>query len=238
MLILETIGGERREQFNHGNSHKAMARTLRLPHNTVRKVLRSDETSFSYERRVQPRPKLGRWKEHLDRLLAANVEAPAREQLTLIRIFEELRALGYDGGYDAIRRYARSWAKANASATADAFVPLTFAPGEAYQFDWSHEIVVMDGVTTIVKVSHLRLCHSRMMFVRAYPWETQEMVFDAHERAFAFFKGACGRGIYDNMKTAPAQGDLLVRRLECPNLSGLLREGWRPLLCGVGLVPR
>jgi hypothetical protein len=86
-------------------------------------------------RQVQPRPKLGRWKEQLDRLLAANVEAPARERLTLIRIFEELRGLGYDGGYDAIRRYARSWAKTNASATADAFVPLTFAPGEAYQFD-------------------------------------------------------------------------------------------------------
>jgi transposase len=42
-----------------------------------------------------------------------------------------------------------------------------------------------------VKVAHLRLCHSRMMFVRAYPRETQEMVFDAHDRAFAFFKGAC-----------------------------------------------
>jgi transposase len=202
MLVVETIGRIRREHFVQGKSIKEIARNLRLSRNTVRKVLRSDETSFSYERRVQPRPKLGRWKEQLDRLLAANVEAPAREQLTLIRIFEELRALGYDGGYDAIRRYARSWAKANASATADAFVPLTFAPGEAYQFDWSHEIVVMDGVTTIVKVSHLRLCHSRMMFVRAYPRETQEMVFDAHERAFAFFKGACGRGIYDNMKTA------------------------------------
>jgi hypothetical protein len=41
-----------------------------------------------------------------------------------------------------------------------------------------------------------------MMFVRAYPRETQEMVFDAHDRAFAFFRGACQRGIYDNMKTA------------------------------------
>ena len=70
-------------------------------------------------------------------------------------------------------------------------MPLTFAPGEAYQFDWSHEIVVMDGVTTIVKVAHVRLCHSRMMLARAYPRETQEMVFDAHERAFAFFRGAC-----------------------------------------------
>jgi transposase len=41
-----------------------------------------------------------------------------------------------------------------------------------------------------------------MLFVRAYPRETQEMVFDAHDRAFAFFKGTCTRGIYDNMKTA------------------------------------
>jgi transposase len=40
-----------------------------------------------------------------------------------------------------------------------------------------------------------------MLFVRAYPRETQEMVFDAHDRAFAFFPGACQRGIYDNMKT-------------------------------------
>src|SRR6202051_4583953 len=86
--------------------------------------------------------------------------------------------------------------------TAAAYVPLSFAPGEAYQFDWSHEVVLLSGVTVIVKVAHVRLCHSRMIFVRAYPRETQEMVFDAHDRAFALFKGACQRGIYDNMKTA------------------------------------
>jgi transposase len=60
----------------------------------------------------------------------------------------------------------------------------------------------MGEVTVIVKVAHVRLCHSRMLFVRAYPRETQEMVFDAHDRAFALFKSTCGRGIYDNMKTA------------------------------------
>ena len=202
MLVVETIARIRREHFVQGKSIKEIARDLRLSRNTVRKVLRSDETSFAYERQVQPRPKLGRWKEELDRLLAANVEAPARERLTLIRVFEELRALGYEGGYDAVRRYARTWSKQHAGETANAYVPLTFAPGEAYQFDWSHDIVVMDGVTTTVKVAHVRLCHSRMMLVRAYPRETQEMVFDAHERAFAFFRGACSRGIYDNMKTA------------------------------------
>ena len=168
----------------------------------MRKVLRSNETSFSYEREVQPRPKLGRWKDELDRRLAANAAASSRDRLTLIRIFEDLRSAGYEGGYDAVRRYATRWAKTTAGAGADAYVPLSFAPGEAYQFDWSHEIALVGSVTTMLKVAHVRLCHSRMMFVRAYPRESQEMVFDAHERAFAFFKGACARGIYDNMKTA------------------------------------
>ena len=118
-------------------------------------------------------------------------------------MFEELRGLGYEGGYDAVRRYARTLAPRSRRATsAAAYVPLSFAPGEAYQFDWSHEVVLINGTTVIVKVAHVRLCHSRMLFVRAYPRETQEMVFDAHDRAFAFFKGACTRGIYDNMKTA------------------------------------
>ena len=80
--------------------------------------------------------------------------------------------------------------------------PAEFRAGEAYQFDWSHEIVLLNGVTVTVKAAHARLCHSRMLFVRTYPRETQEMVFDAHDRAFALFKGACQRGIYDNMKTA------------------------------------
>jgi transposase len=202
MLVVETIGRIRREHLVKGKSIKQIARELNLSRNTVRKVLRSEETSFAYEREVQPRPKLGRWTADLDRLLTANASSSARERLTLIRLFEELRALGYEGGYDAVRRYARTWSHEHAGQTAAAFVPLSFAPGEAYQFDWSHEIVVMNGVTTIVKVAHMRLCHSRMFFVRAYPRETQEMVFDAHERAFAFFKGACTRGIYDNMKTA------------------------------------
>ena len=100
--------------------------------------------------------------EELDALLVDNAAKPAREQLTLIRIFEELRGRGYDGGYDAVRRYARRWAKQHGQATAAAYVPLSFAPGEAYQFDWSHEVVLLSGVTVIVKVAHVRLCHSCM----------------------------------------------------------------------------
>jgi hypothetical protein len=87
---------------------------------------------------------------------------------------------------------ARRWSKAHSSATAGRLGPPDFAPGEAYQFDWSLEIVVLNGVTTTVKVAHVRLCYSRMMFARAYPRETQEMVFDAHERPSRFSGAPAG----------------------------------------------
>lgn len=201
MLVVETVAKIRRAYFVQGKAIKAICRELRVSRKVVRKVLRSEATEFRYHRDEQPLRRIGPCQDELDRLLAANEAKPSRERLTLVRIFEELRGLGYEGGYDAVRRYARGWQRDRAQST-NAYVPLSFAPGEAYQFDWSHEVVLINGTTVTVKVAHVRLCHSRMLFVRAYPRETQEMVFDAHDRAFAFFKGACTRGIYDNMKTA------------------------------------
>src|SRR5438309_337066 len=202
MLVVETIAKIRRAYFAQKKPIKAICREFRVSRKVVRKVIRSEATEFRYERGRQPLPKIGPWRTEIDALLLANEGKPGRERLTLMRIFEELRALGYGGSYDAVRRYAKGWRAARGATTAEAYVPLSFAPGEAYQFDWSHEVVLINGTTVTVKVAHVRLCHSRMLFVRAYPRETQEMVFDAHNRAFAFFKGTCTRGIYDNMKTA------------------------------------
>src|SRR5258707_12849894 len=108
MLIVETIGRIRREHLVKGKSIKEIARDLKISRNTVRKILRSGETSFSYEREVQPRPRLGRWKADLDRLLTANAGTSARERLTLIRLFEELRLLGVDRGSNAVARAGRA----------------------------------------------------------------------------------------------------------------------------------
>jgi transposase len=201
MLTVETIGRVRREFHVKGKKIKAIARELRVSRNTVRRIVRGDETVHRYTRKEQPLPQLGTHVAALEEMLATNAGKPQRERLTFMRMFEELRLSGYAGGYDAVRRYARAWERQQGIQSAEAYVPLSFAPGEAYQFDWSHEVVVLDGVTNVVKVAQVRLCHSRMLFVRAYPREAQEMVFDAHNRAFAFFRGACARGIYDNMRT-------------------------------------
>ena len=69
-----------------------------MSRNTVRKILRSDETDFSYERERQPMPRIGPWQEKLDGMLLANAIKSSRERLTLIRIYKELRAAGYEGG--------------------------------------------------------------------------------------------------------------------------------------------
>ena len=131
-------------------------------------------------------------------------------RLTLVQIFgglgqephEALQAEGYRGAYDSVRRFVKHWRAEHQGSPTDAYIPLVFEPGEAFQFDWSHEKIVIAGAMTDVKIAHIRWCHSRLFLTVAYLRESQEMVFDAHRRAFEFFGGVTRRGIYDNMKTA------------------------------------
>ncbi len=154
MKRVDTIARERRAFYVQGWSMKKIVRELHVSRNTVRKILRTDETDFSYERERQPMPRIGPWQGQLEQFLSSNANKPARERLTLIRIFEELRGFGYQGGYDAVHRFARNWSQNRGAVTAEAYVPLYYAPGEAYQFDWSHEIVLISGVTVTIKVAH------------------------------------------------------------------------------------
>lgn len=111
MKRVDTIARVRRAFHVQSWSVNRIVRELHVSRNTVRKILRSDETEFSYERERQPMPRISPWQDQLDWLLSSNEGKPSRERLTLIRIFEELRALGYGGGYDAVRRFARTWSK-------------------------------------------------------------------------------------------------------------------------------
>jgi len=119
-----------------------------------------------------------------------------------MRLHELLKGQGYEGAYDSVQRYVRKWRQDRGKVKSGIFVPLHFFPGDAYQFDWSHETVILNGEIKQIKAAHFRLCHSRKFFVVAYFRESQEMLLDSHNRAFEYFKGTCKRGIYDNMSTA------------------------------------
>jgi transposase len=201
MLIVETIRKIRQAYHRDKKSIREIARDFNMSRTTIRKVIRSDTTEFKYIRQEQPRPKLGPFEERLLGLLTEDAAKPPRQRRSALLLFEELQREGFTGGYDSIRRYVQKWRVQEKEGEVKAFIPLSFDPGEAFQFDWSYEQVVLAGVNVTVKVAQFRLCHSRMQFCRAYMRETLEMVLDAHVQAFEFFGGACRRGIYDNLKT-------------------------------------
>ena len=124
----------------------------------------------------------------------------------LKQLHRDLVALGYDGSYDRVACFARDWRQRERERTQQAsrgaFVPLTFAPGEAFQFDWSEDWLVIGKRKTKLQIAHTKLCHSRAFHLRAYMTQTHEMLFDAHNHAFRVLGGVPERGIYDNMKTA------------------------------------
>lgn len=114
--------------------------------------------------------------------------------------------LGYEGSYNRVAAFARDWKGARLreqqTSGRGTFVPLAFVPGEAFQFDWSEDWAIIAGERTKLQVAHVKLSYSRAFTLRAYPLQTHEMLFDAHNHAFRVLGGVPRRGIYDNMKTA------------------------------------
>jgi transposase len=178
-----------------------IAREMGLSRPTVRKhVERVAEPK--YEGAQPAPPKLGGYQAQLQQWLEQEVKLPRGHRRTARRLFEGLQEIGYAGAYDSVQRFVKQWKlSGHGLRVTQAFVPLIFAPADACQFDWSHEQVELGGSLQTVKVAHFRLAYSRQLFVAAYPRETQEMVLDAHLRAFAFFGGVPNRMIYDNLKT-------------------------------------
>lgn len=200
MLNVETIRKVRQAHFRDGKSIREITRELKIARNTVRNIIRSGVTDLVYERNDQPRPKLGSFIERLSELLKEDSVKPVRHRKSAQILFEQLQREGYEGGYDAVRRYVGTWKREDGTAVVKAFIPLEYEPGDAFQFDWSYEQLLLGGVQTEVKIAQFRLCHSRKPFCVAYTRETLEMVLDAHSRAFEFYGGVCRRGIYDNLK--------------------------------------
>ena len=198
---MQVIAEIRRRHLVSKESISSIARDLKLSRPTVRKHLQTHSEAI-YTRQIQPAPKLGDFQKTLQGWLETERHLPKVQRRTAHRLFEGLQAEGYQGAYDSVQRFVKQWKTTHAKpGIKEAFVPLAFAPGDACQFDWSQEHVEIDGVSQTIKVAHFRLAYSRQMFVVAYPRETQEMVFDAHNRAFAFFGGVPQRLIYDNLKT-------------------------------------
>ena len=206
--------------LSKGMSIREASRKFNKSRKAIRKLSRTEATSFSYHRESRHYPALEGYREVLEGLLEAESTVAASKRRTILSLYEELQGKGYSGSYSSVRRYARKW-QGNQTSVSEVYIPLTFGKGEAFQFDWSSEEVEIDGVVLHAGVAHFRLCYSRMSFIVAYPLQKMEMVLDAHVRAHEFFGGLCGRGIYDNLKTVVTkickgkEREFNARFLEC-----------------------
>ena len=202
MALLSVI---RRWHFREGMPIREIERRTGLSRNTIRKYLRAGTVEPRFK--VPERPsKLDPFAEKLSGWLRIEAGRSRKQRRTVKQMHADLVTLGYDGSYNRVAAFAREW-KADRQRDAQTsgrgtFVPLVFMPGEAFQFDWSEDWAVLAGVRTKLQVAHFKLCHSRAFYLRAYPLQTHEMLFDAHNHAFVVLGGVPRRGIYDNMRTA------------------------------------
>lgn len=199
---MNMLGRVRRLHFRDGLTLSEIERRTGVTRKTIRKWLRAPEGAEPKYRRRSRDTKIGPYAERLVRMLEVDARRPLRQRRTALKLFGELQSLGFDGDYSRVTEFIRRWRTERGASITRAFVPLRFEPGEAHQFDWSEEHLLLGGVWRKILVAHLKLCFSRAFVVQAYPTQSHEMLFDAHARAFAALGGIPRRGIYDNMKTA------------------------------------
>jgi transposase len=202
MALLSVI---RRWYFREGMPIREIERRTGLSRNTIRKYLRSGAVEPVFK--VPARPsKLDPFAEKLTGWLRIEVGKSRKQKRTAKAMHADLVVLGFDGGYGCVAAFVRAWKaerqREQQTSGRGTFVPLVFAPGEAFQFDWSEDWAVIAGERTKLQVAHSKLSHSRAFIVRAYPLQTHEMLFDALTQAFRVLDGVPRRGIFDNMRTA------------------------------------
>ncbi len=205
MIDVALLSVIRRWHFREGMPIREITRRTGLSRKTVRKYLASGIVEPRYPNRKSP-SKLDDYELTLTSWLFREARRHRKQRKTVKQLHSDLVQLGYTGSYDRVAAFARLWRTeqqdARKTAAKNTFVPLVFAPGDAFQFDWSEDYVTIDGANTKLQIAHFKLSHSRAFFLRAYLLQSHEMLFDAHYHAFTAFGGIPERGIYDNMKTA------------------------------------
>ncbi|MCE7903950.1 MAG: IS21 family transposase [Gammaproteobacteria bacterium PRO9] len=205
MINVELLSVIRRWRLRDGMGIREIARRTGLSRPTIRKYLRSGDVSPKYPKRVV-QSKLSPFEATLSSWLQRESGRGRKHRRNLRQLYLDLVELGYRGSYDRVAAYARIWRHEQQvreqTTGLGSFVPLSFAPGEAFQFDWSEDWAIIGGERTKLQVAQFKLSYSRAFMLRAYLTQSHEMLFDAHNHALAALGGIPERGIYDNMKTA------------------------------------
>jgi len=203
MTGVNKIDEVRKLRFVQGLPIKEIVRRACLARNTIRKILRSNKTKLEYHRTEQVQPVTGTIRETMAAWLKEDLKHKRKNRRTAWRMYEILRnddAYKYKGSYESVAKCVRELKKK--LQRKEAYIPLIYEAGEAFQFDWGEVNACIGGKLVTLYLAVVELCYSRHIYLRVYESQKQEIMLDAHRRAFEYFGGVCRRGIYDNLKTA------------------------------------
>ena len=138
-----------------GRSIRAVARETGISRTTIRKYLKDPEQPQYRERqpRVGHKPNV-QFEARLREFFKHDLQLRRRDRRTAKKFHEALVAEGYTGSHSPVQRFVSALKKSVGISASDAFIPLYFAPGDALQFDWSEEDVLLGGVEHKVHVVH------------------------------------------------------------------------------------
>ncbi len=165
----------RRMALREKLSTREIARRTGMSRNTITKYLNAGtiEPQFTTPERQS---KLDPFADKLTGWLKTEAGKSRKQRCTLKQLHADLMVLGFDGSYGRVAAFAREWRadrqQEQQTTGRGTFVPLSFRPGEAFQFDWSEDFAVLGGERTKLQVAHIKLSHSRAFLVRAYLLQT------------------------------------------------------------------
>ncbi len=186
----------------YGKQIKQIARETGHSKNTIKKVLRGEHTDYKARDR-QPFPVLEPFLDIIDGWLLADKDRPKKQRHTAVRVYQRLKTeLDFTGAETTVRRYVRQAKQRLGLNGRIVYIPSDPEAGIEAEVDWGGCRAIIGGKETRLKFFCMRSKFSGKHFVRCYPCERQQALFDGHIRAFSFFGGVFPVLIYDNLTTA------------------------------------
>ncbi|MDA2931033.1 IS21 family transposase [Acidobacteria bacterium AH-259-O06] len=192
----------RTAQRVYGKSIRQIARETGHHRETIRKALAGLEPQYRRRKEV-PFPVMGSVAAIVEKWLRTDQEQPKKQRHTARRVYTRLvEEYGFGGAESTVRRWVRECKARLGYGAQQAVLPLDPEAAREAEVDWGTAWVKMEGALRRVKLFCMRSRFSGKSFVRAYPWERQEMFFDGHLHAFAYYGGVFPVQVMDNLSLA------------------------------------
>jgi transposase len=200
MRTVDDYESIRKAYYLEGLSIREICRRMHHSRRLIRKALDHAQPEGYQLKQERPAPVLAPYKQRIEELILESGQLPRKQRYTGHKIYQLLQAEGYPGSESNLQRYVSQQRKAGKKR--QAYLPLEFDPGQDAQVDWGEVVAEIGGERRSVQIFVMRLNHSKVRFVMAFPFQKQEAFFEGHIQGFRFLGGVPRRITYDNLKTA------------------------------------